>query len=99
MILNISTYALRLCVVAGNISPINVITHLPILCEESDIPYVYVPSKEDLANAGTTKQSTCCVLVLTKPTKGEIGQEEQEKLKADYTQVVADVKELTSSLF
>ncbi|CAM8911271.1 hypothetical protein QQ045_033081 [Rhodiola kirilowii] len=88
-----------LCVVAGNISPIDVITHLPILCEESDIPYVYVPSKEDLANAGATKRPTCCVLVLTKPTKGEIGQEEQEKLKADYTQVVADVKELTSSLF
>jgi ribosomal protein L7Ae-like RNA K-turn-binding protein len=36
----------RLCVIAGNISPIDVITHLPILCEESDIPYIYVPTKE-----------------------------------------------------
>lgn len=36
----------RLCVIAGNISPIDVITHVPILCEESDIPYIYVPSKE-----------------------------------------------------
>lgn len=36
----------RLCVIAGNISPIDVITHVPILCEEADIPYVYVPSKE-----------------------------------------------------
>uniref|UniRef100_A0A2P2MSQ5 H/ACA ribonucleoprotein complex subunit 2 n=1 Tax=Rhizophora mucronata TaxID=61149 RepID=A0A2P2MSQ5_RHIMU len=35
-----------LCIIAGNISPIDVITHLPILCEENDIPYVYVPSKE-----------------------------------------------------
>ncbi|KAL6982469.1 hypothetical protein U1Q18_043841 [Sarracenia purpurea var. burkii] len=35
------------CVIAGNISPIDVITHLPILCEEADIPYVYVPSKEE----------------------------------------------------
>lgn len=88
-----------LCVIAGNISPIDVITHLPILCEESEIPYVYVPSKEDLANAGATKRPTCCVLVLTKPTKGELGQEEQEKLKADHAQVVADVVELTSTLF
>jgi hypothetical protein len=23
-----------------------VITHVPILCEEAEIPYVYVPSKE-----------------------------------------------------
>lgn len=36
----------RLCVIAGNISPIDVITHVPILCEESDIPYIYVASKE-----------------------------------------------------
>jgi ribosomal protein L7Ae-like RNA K-turn-binding protein len=36
----------RICVIAGNISPIDVITHVPILCEEADIPYVYVTSKE-----------------------------------------------------
>jgi hypothetical protein len=36
----------RVCVIAGNISPIDVITHVPVLCEEADIPYVYVPSKE-----------------------------------------------------
>ncbi|XP_027121536.1 H/ACA ribonucleoprotein complex subunit 2-like protein [Coffea eugenioides] len=88
-----------LCVIAGNISPIDVITHVPILCEESDIPYIYVPSKEDLANAGTTKRPTCCVLVLTKPTKGELGQEEQEKLKAEYDQVTSDVTELANSMF
>ncbi|OAY59323.1 H/ACA ribonucleoprotein complex subunit 2-like protein [Manihot esculenta] len=88
-----------LCVIAGNISPIDVITHVPILCEEADIPYIYVPSKEDLANAGATKRPTCCVLVLTKPTKGELAQEEQEKLKAELSQVAADVSELTSSLF
>ncbi|XP_030477446.1 H/ACA ribonucleoprotein complex subunit 2-like protein [Syzygium oleosum] len=88
-----------LCVIAGNISPIDVITHVPILCEESDIPYVYVPSKEDLANAGATKRPTCCVLVLTKPTKGELSAEKQDKLKAEYDQVVNDISELTSSLF
>ncbi|XVE56727.1 hypothetical protein DITRI_Ditri04bG0034200 [Diplodiscus trichospermus] len=87
------------CVIAGNISPIDVITHLPILCEEADIPYVYVPSKEDLATAGVTKRPTCCVLVLTKPTKGELVPEAEEKIKADYSQIVADVSELTSSLF
>ncbi|KAK6261811.1 hypothetical protein QUC31_007627 [Theobroma cacao] len=88
-----------LCVIAGNISPIDVITHVPILCEEADIPYVYVPSKEDLATAGATKRPTCCVLVLTKPTKGELGPEDQEKIKADYSQIVADVTELTTTLF
>ncbi|KAK7381020.1 hypothetical protein VNO78_33544 [Psophocarpus tetragonolobus] len=88
-----------LCVIAGNISPIDVITHVPILCEESDIPYIYVPSKEDLASAGATKRPTCCVLVQTKPAKGEIEQSEQEKLKSDYDQVVSEVIEVTTSLF
>ncbi|THU47803.1 hypothetical protein C4D60_Mb09t19490 [Musa balbisiana] len=55
--------------------------------------------KSDLAVAGVTKRLTCCVLVLTKPTKGELVLEVQEKLQADYNQVIADVKELTTSLF
>ncbi|XP_073131012.1 H/ACA ribonucleoprotein complex subunit 2-like protein isoform X1 [Henckelia pumila] len=88
-----------LCVIAGNISPIDVITHVPILCEEANIPYVYVQSKEDLANAGATKRPTCCVLVLTRPTKGELGQEEQEKLKEDYDQVASELSELANSMF
>ncbi|XP_071731529.1 H/ACA ribonucleoprotein complex subunit 2-like protein [Rutidosis leptorrhynchoides] len=87
------------CVIAGNITPIDVITHVPILCEEAEIPYVYVTSKEDLANAGATKRPTCCVLVLTKPTKGELAAEEQQKLKAEYDQVASEVSELAATLF
>lgn len=54
---------------------------------------------QDLANAGATKRPTCCVLVLTKPTKGELGAEEQEKLNEDYKQVAAEVSELASTIF
>ncbi|XP_047314256.1 H/ACA ribonucleoprotein complex subunit 2-like protein [Impatiens glandulifera] len=88
-----------LCIIAGNISPIDVITHVPILCEDSEIPYIYVTSKEELANAGSTKRPTCCVLIQTKPAKGELGKEEQEKLKAEFDQVVTEVSEITSSMF
>ncbi|XP_010546231.1 PREDICTED: H/ACA ribonucleoprotein complex subunit 2-like protein [Tarenaya hassleriana] len=87
-----------LCVIAGNISPIDVITHLPILCEEAEVPYVYVPSKEDLAQAGATKRPTCCVLVMTKPMKGQLAAADEEKLKSEYDQVIGDVKELASSV-
>ncbi|KAL9231537.1 hypothetical protein vseg_006756 [Gypsophila vaccaria] len=88
-----------ICVIAGNISPIDVITHVPILCEENDIPYVYVPTKEDLASAGATKRPTCCVLVQSKPTKGELNQEDQENLQADYDEVASEIRELASSMF
>ena len=32
-------------VLAGDISPIDVISHLPVLCEDNDVPYVFVTSK------------------------------------------------------
>ena len=42
----ISQMCCRICILAGDISPIDVITHIPVLCEENQIPYIYVPSKE-----------------------------------------------------
>ncbi|KAF8568223.1 hypothetical protein P879_02903 [Paragonimus westermani] len=33
---------------AGDISPIDTITHIPIICEEHHVPYCYVASKVDL---------------------------------------------------
>ena len=42
----ISRMCCRICILAGDISPIDVITHIPVLCEENQIPYIYVPSKE-----------------------------------------------------
>lgn len=36
----------RIIILAGDISPIDVITHVPVLCEDHNVPYVYVPSKE-----------------------------------------------------
>lgn len=88
-----------LCVLAGDISPIDVITHVPVLLEEHDIPYIYVPSKEDLAGAGSTKRPTCCVLVLTEPQKGEVNEEDKAKFKEDYDEVVNEVNSLTASFF
>lgn len=44
------------CIIAGDISPIDVITHLPIMCEDRQIPYFYVPSKHDLGAAALTKR-------------------------------------------
>merc|ERR1711937_779613 len=52
-----------ICVIAGNISPMDVISHLPILCEDNDVPYVYVRAKEDLGAAGLTKRPTSCMLI------------------------------------
>lgn len=54
------------CIIAGDISPIDVISHLPIMCEDRNIPYIYVPSKHDLGTAASTKRPTSCVLISPK---------------------------------
>merc|ERR1712224_458664 len=52
-----------ICIIAADISPIDVITHLPVLCEEANIPYIYVPTKQALGAASSTKRPTSCVLI------------------------------------
>jgi H/ACA ribonucleoprotein complex subunit 2 len=73
------------CIIAGDISPVDVITHLPIMCEDRDIPYIYVPSKHDLGAAACTKRPTSCILV--NPGKGFGEMELYEKLKSEAESV------------
>ena len=67
------------CVIAGDISPIDVVTPLPVLCEDAGIPYIFVPSKEELGAAGLTKRPTSCMLLLPKPAKGELATDAEGK--------------------
>ena len=48
---------------AADITPIDIISHLPVLSEEAQIPYVFVASKEELGQASSTKRPTSCVMV------------------------------------
>lgn len=68
-----------LAILAGDIYPVDVISHLPLLMEEKNIPYVFVPSKQDLGAAASTKRPTSCVLIKT-PKKDFEGQEFYDSL-------------------
>ncbi|MDH5753794.1 MAG: 50S ribosomal protein L7Ae [Candidatus Bathyarchaeota archaeon] len=41
----------KLVVIAEDVDPPEVVAHLPLLCEERKIPYVFVPSKEKIGDA------------------------------------------------
>jgi len=76
-----------LLVLAGDINPIDIISHLPVLSEEAHIPYVFVPSKEELGQASSTKRPTSCVMVcpgMKKKTKKGSGEGEKEE---DYGEI------------
>jgi len=38
----------KLVLIAEDVDPPEIVAHLPLLCEEKKIPYVYVPSKQRL---------------------------------------------------
>ena len=81
------------CIIAGDISPIDVVTPIPVLCEDNDIPYIYVPSKEILGQSGLTKRPTSCMLILPKPVKGDIGNDDESKeFTENYKEVFNKVK-------
>ena len=71
-----------LSIIAGDISPIEVIAHVPILCEEKNIAYVYVPSKEDLGAASLTKRPTSIVMITSKPAYADAYAECEKAMRA-----------------
>jgi len=54
----------KLVVMAEDISPEEILAHMPVLCEEKNIPYAYVPSKEELGTSAGLHISTAAVAVL-----------------------------------
>jgi large subunit ribosomal protein L7Ae len=59
-----------LVVIAGDVSPEEIVMHLPALAEERDIPYTFVPEKEELGlAAGINVQSA--TIAVTQPGTAE----------------------------
>jgi len=54
----------KLVVMAEDITPEEILAHMPILCEEKNIPYAYVPSKDELGKSAGLKVSTASVAIL-----------------------------------
>ncbi|HLC59196.1 MAG TPA: 50S ribosomal protein L7Ae [archaeon] len=73
----------KLIIIAEDVDPIEIVMHLPILCEEKKISYVYVPSKLELGRAsGLDVQSA--VIAVTDVGEG----------RDLYTEVVNGLKNL-----
>lgn len=78
-------------VLAADISPMDVISHIPVLCEDHGIPYIFVPSRAELGAAGSTKRPTSVVMV--SPERGGKKSAEAEKGEAEeeFTEVYSDL--------
>tara|TARA_Y100000310_G_scaffold284687_1_gene307612 strand:- start:33 stop:338 length:306 start_codon:yes stop_codon:yes gene_type:complete len=53
----------KIVVAATDVSPKEIIMHLPLLCKEKNVPYHEVPSKEELGAAAGLEVGTAAVAV------------------------------------
>ena len=60
----------RFVVMAEDVAPEEILAHIPLLCEERDVPYGYVPSKAELGVASGLGKSTASACVVD-PGKGK----------------------------
>ncbi|MBU0496391.1 MAG: 50S ribosomal protein L7Ae [Candidatus Thermoplasmatota archaeon] len=54
----------KLVVIAEDVTPEEILAHMPLLCEEKNVPYTYVPSKQELGSAAGLKVPTGAVAIL-----------------------------------
>jgi len=54
----------KLVVIAEDVDPPEIVAHLPLLCDEKKIPYVYVPSKQKLGQAAGIEVAAASVAVI-----------------------------------
>lgn len=52
-----------LCILAGDVTPIDIYCHLPIVCEDREIPYCFVDSKAKIAEAIGAKRPCIAMLI------------------------------------
>eukprot|EP00298_Acanthocystis_sp_HF-20_P026674 c4481_g1_i1.p1 GENE.c4481_g1_i1~~c4481_g1_i1.p1 ORF type:complete len:134 (-),score=50.12 c4481_g1_i1:230-631(-) len=62
-------------VMAADANPIEILLHLPLLCEDKNVPYIFVPRKADLGRAcGVSRPVIACSVLANQHSqlKGQI---------------------------
>lgn len=54
----------KLVIIATNVDPEEIVMHLPPLCEEKKVPYIYVKNKEDLGKASGIQVSAASACII-----------------------------------
>uniref|UniRef100_A0A7C2ZLR4 Large ribosomal subunit protein eL8 n=1 Tax=Ignisphaera aggregans TaxID=334771 RepID=A0A7C2ZLR4_9CREN len=73
----------KLVLIAEDVDPPEIVAHLPLLCEEKKIPYLYVPSKKRLGEAAGIEVAAASVCIV-----------ETGEAKAEVEELIAKYQEL-----
>ena len=56
--------AAAIVIMATDVEPPEILAHMPALCEERNVPYVYVPSKAELGSAIGLDKPTASIAII-----------------------------------
>ncbi len=73
----------KLVIIAEDVDPPEIVMHLPVLCDEKKIPYVYVPSKKKLGEAAGIEVQAASAAII-----------EPGEAAALVNEIISKVKEL-----
>merc|ERR1719163_763831 len=70
-----------LVVFAGDVTPVDVMCHLPAVCEEKGLPYVFTPSRALLGQAMGVKRGSLMVMIRKHDDFAELFQECKDEVE------------------
>jgi len=70
-----------LVVIAEDVDPAEIVAHIPVLAEEKEIPYVYLPTKEAVGGAAGLNVGTASAAVVDAGEAEELVKEVVEKVE------------------
>ena len=73
----------KLVIMAEDVTPEEILAHMPLLCEEKNIPYTYVSSKQELGAAAGLEVAAASVAIIS-PGEG----------KEDLENIIKRIEEL-----
>ncbi|MEM4441991.1 MAG: 50S ribosomal protein L7Ae [Ignisphaera sp.] len=73
----------KLVLIAEDVDPPEIVAHLPLLCEEKKVPYLYVPSKKRLGEAAGIEVAAASACIV-----------DPGEAKVDLDELVARYQEL-----
>jgi len=72
----------KLVYIAEDVEPPEIVAHLPLLCEEKRVPYIYVPSKKQLGETCGIEVAAASAAIIDPGRAEALVKEISEKLAA-----------------
>lgn len=76
----------KLVLIAEDVSPIEIIMHVPVLCKEKKVPFSYVKTREDLGKISGISAKASCIAIT-----------DEGVAKKEFTSLLSKVSEISGN--